>query len=298
MIRGIDLYTSVLQQVRSHANIDFYTSDIAAVESNDDNAGVRAGDKNFSADYVFNSVLLNDWQKDALQKKNIYLLLQHFKGWLIKTEENVFDERIATFMDFRVSQERGTTFIYIMPVSAREALIEYTLFTREALKEEEYDAELAKYLARSLGVNDYSVEHSEFGIIPMTNYPFSKGYGRVINIGTAGGQTKGSSGYSFQFIQKHSEKIIEALIHGEEPLLSKRFSRKRFNLYDSIFLNVLYNKKISGEEIFAMLFKKNTPQQVLKFLDNETTFLEELKIMNTVPLTKFLPASLSEIFAR
>jgi lycopene beta-cyclase len=85
----------------------------------------------------------------------------------------------------------------------------------------------------------------------MTNYPFSGGEKRVINIGTAGGQTKASSGYTFQFIQKHSARIIDALTKGEDPLLNKPFFEKRFSLYDRIFLNVLCKKKMRGDELFA-----------------------------------------------
>ena len=55
---------------------------------------------------------------------------------------------------------------------------------------------------------------------------------------------------------------------------------------------------MSGAKLFATLFSKNSPQQVLKFLDNETTLAEDLKIMNTVPLNKFLPAALHEIVRR
>jgi lycopene beta-cyclase len=53
---------------------------------------------------------------------------------------------------------------------------------------------------------------------------------------------------------------------------------------------------MSGDEIFAHLFKNNPPQRVLKFLDNETSFSEELKIMNSVPTKIFFPAIIHELF--
>src|SRR5204862_5152570 len=114
-------------------------------------------------------------------------------GWLIETNENIFSERIATFMDFRVGQARGAGFVYVLPLSKNKALVEYTLLSEDLLKTEEYDAELSNYIQIILNITNYSVTHSEFGIIPMTNYPFSKGEGRIINAGTAGGSTKSSS---------------------------------------------------------------------------------------------------------
>jgi lycopene beta-cyclase len=296
MIRGIDLFSSVLREAKQRSNIDILTEDVHSVFSNETYAVVKTKEKEFHAGYVFNSIFFNDWKQEALRKKNVYVLLQHFKGWIIETSQNVFDERIATFMDFRISQQRGTAFVYVLPISKNKALIEYTLFTEEVLAQQEYDAELSNYIQAFLGIRNYSVTHTEFGIIPMTNYSFSKGEGRIINIGTAGGQTKASSGYTFQFIQKHAEKIIDALVQGKDLLSTQSVFQKRFNLYDRILLNVLYNKKLRGDKLFAQLFKKNSPQKILKFLDNETSFAEEWKIMNSVPLSKFLPASLKEIF--
>ena len=86
------------------------------------------------------------------------------------------------------------------------------------------------------------------------------------------------------------------MLQEKNPLLTKSFFEKRFNLYDSILLNVLQNKKMSGDKIFAQLFKNNSVQSILKFLDNETSLKEELKIMNSVSLKTFLPAAIKEIF--
>ncbi|MEP6683861.1 MAG: lycopene cyclase family protein, partial [Parafilimonas sp.] len=154
---------------------------------------------------------------------------------------------------------------------------------------------LEQYIQSFLNIKKYTITHTEFGVIPMTNYIFSKGENRIVNIGTAGGQTKASSGYTFQFIQKNSAKIIEALINNKNPLLKETVFEKRFYLYDSILLNVLSNKKMSGAKLFAQLFKKNSPQTILKFLDNETNLKEELKIMNSVSLKTFLPAAIKEM---
>lgn len=295
MIRGIDLYTTVLNEAKQHANIELIYDDVQSVFSNESYAAVKTTENEFHADYVFNSIIFNDWKQHALQQKNVYVLLQHFKGWMIETTENIFDERIATFMDFRVNQDKGATFVYVLPTSEKTALVEYTLFSKEILQQEEYDTALKNYIESFLKIK-YTVTHSEFGVIPMTNYPFSKGGNKIINIGTAGGDTKASSGFTFKFIQKRTTKIIDALLNKKDPLLTQTVFEKRFQLYDSILLNVLQNEKMSGDKLFAQLFKNNTPQTILKFLDNETTIKEELKIMNSVSLKTFLPASIQEIF--
>ena len=55
-----------------------------------------------------------------------------------------------------------------------------------------------------LGLDNYTIVEEEFGVIPMTNtnFPFFKD--GMYYIGTAGGQTKASTGYTFRFIQKQA----------------------------------------------------------------------------------------------
>ena len=175
----------------------------------------------------------------------------------------------------------------------REALVEYTLFTPSLLKPEQYDIELKNYLSDFLGITDYSIKDEEFGIIPMTNEKFhfkKNGW----QIGTAGGQTKASSGYTFQFIQKQSQAIVNCLLAGK-PLDSIQPAPGRFRFYDNTLLYILYHGKMPGDKIFSRLFKKNKPQQVLRFLDNESSLAEELKIISTLPTWPFLKAALKQL---
>jgi len=295
MIRAIDFYNNVFDKAKQHQNILFYYGKVQSVQNENNSAVVTAHDKKLYASYIFNSIIF-DSLTDLKSRLGIYFLFQHFKGWLIQTSSNFFDQRVATFMDFRVSQDKGTAFVYVLPVASNKALIEYTLISEKLLQEQEYDEVLKNYIEAFLKLNDYTIVEKEFGIIPMTNHPFSKGEGRIVNIGTAGGQTKASSGFTFNFIQKHCDDIISALINNKDPHITPVFSKRRFNLYDSTLLNILYNRKMSADKIFADLFKRNKPQRVLKFLDNETNFGEDLKIMRSVSTKIFLPATIKEIF--
>jgi lycopene beta-cyclase len=130
----------------------------------------------------------------------------------------------------------------------------------------------------------------------MTDVAFVKQIGRVINIGTAGGQTKASTGYTFQFIQKHSEKLVAELLQYGYPKNEESRREKRFKVYDSTLLNILSNNKLPGDKIFADLFKKNPVDRVLRFLDNETTLEDEINVMGTLPQSAFMKAALREIF--
>ena len=76
----------------------------------------------------------------------------------------------------------------------------------------------------------------------------------------------------------------------------KKFLRKnRFWFYDLIFLDVLYYENHLGKQLFTDMFKKNDPKTIFKFLDNKSSFMEELKIMLSFPKIIFLSAVLKRI---
>lgn len=289
MIRGIDFYRYCMDVLKAFPNVEFLQESVASFLSGNE-TGIIVNGATYTADYVFNSI---PPQKPALAKKHVWLL-QHFKGWTIETPEPAFDPAAATLMDFRVSQKRGTTFCYVLPVSPTKALVEYTLFTPSLLPEAEYDAELRSYIQHYLKLENYRVTESEFGIIPMTNYPFPRGESNMINIGTAGGQTKGSSGYTFYFIQQHSKKIVEQLVSGKHPRVES--AAKRFHFYDSVLLEVLRQNELEGAAIFSQLFQKNKPQPVLAFLNNASSLPTEVGIIASLPTLPFLKAAIRQAF--
>jgi lycopene beta-cyclase len=290
MLRGIDFYNFVLQLARQFSNIQFIQDKVISIQSNTQTATVVTAQHTYIATYVFNSILFH-------QPIGKYNLLQHFKGWLIESKEAAFNPQQATFMDFSVNQNNGTTFMYVLPISTKQALVEYTLFTSNLLPNENYTHALQHYIEKDLKITRYTVIHEEFGVIPMTDATFQKSDSNIIHIGTAGNQTKASSGYTFQFIQKQTATIVEQLLNNKCPNTKKQWNDKKFQLFDKVLLNVLSNHKMPGHAVFAAIFKKNKPQTVLRFLDNETSLFEDIKIMQSVPINIFLPAAIEEIIA-
>jgi lycopene beta-cyclase len=291
MVKGIDFYNKTLAQIAKYSNIEFLQSEIKSINNIDNGVIVKTTNQEFLAEYAFNSIIFD---RKQIETKNS--LLQHFKGIEIETKENSFDATKATFMDFSINQSRGTSFMYMLPTSPKTALIEYTLFTKTILNQIEYDKELEDYIKNKLGIENYEIKHTEFGIIPMTDYQFKLFDGNIINLGSAAGCVKASSGFAFKFIQKHTHEILNLLEQDKKPQLIRTFNDKKFHLYDSVLLEVIAQNKMQGSEIFASIFKKNPPQLVLKFLDNETNLLEDLKIMASVPMKVFLPVAIKKMF--
>lgn len=290
MIRSNDLYKHVFKHIHQRTNITVVYASVQDIHMSEDKVVAVTDEGTFSGNFLFNSILFQPLKR----KKHSHLLLQHFKGYFIETSAACFDPKQAVFMDFRVSQEHGSTFFYVLPVSSQRALIEYTLFTENLLEENAYDAAIKKYIGEQYPSVSYTVEETEFGIIPMTNMEFRNDQPKILHIGTAGGWTKPSTGFTFKFIQKNTAAIIDAIISGKS-IHAAVAPKKRFHFYDSVFLNVLANRRMEGKDIFEKMFRKNSMQSILSFLDNERNLGTELKILKSLPVGTFTRAAMNEL---
>ena len=291
MIQGIDFYNFVINLAKKFPNVSFLKEPITSISSNVNSATIITEENTYTGNYIFNSTAIFN---PKMTEKNS--LLQHFKGWVIETKEPVFDSEIGRLMDFSVSQENGTTFMYVLPISKTKALIEYTLFSKKILTKEKYTLALEKYIKEDLNITDYTITHEEFGVIPMTLAKFKKNpIKNVINIGTAGGFTKASTGYTFQFIQKDIAKIVKNLKLGKKINTENSFKKQQYAWYDRTLIDVLLTEKMSGKKVFSMIFNKNEPEKILAFLANESRFIDDISIMSSLPIGAFLTSGIKQL---
>jgi lycopene beta-cyclase len=290
MIKGIDFYTFCLNELKSDPRFEIVTEEILGIETVNSQAILKTKNKIYSCDHLFNSAFR------TLNKKIDHInYVQHFKGWLIETEGVSFDVDCPVFMDFSVEQHNDCRFVYIIPFSKNKALVEYTGFSANNLSESVYDNELKYYIENKLGINKYKIIETERGDIPMVESDFINPFGeQVINIGSAGGSSKPSTGYTFYFIQKNTKEIITQLERGSPKLISPK-RKKRFLLYDKILLEILDKKEIAAKKVFTELFQKNNIKNLLAFLNEESTVSEDLSIMNSVSKKHFAVAAIKKI---
>ena len=287
MIRGQDFYAHTLTKIHAAGHITVLKAEIYDIDTIDGLSQLDCSEGSFTADWTFSSLLSNEEVHEA--KKGLFLW-QHFKGWVVKTSFPAFEAEKAIFMDFRVPQLDGSCFVYVLPFDAHSALVEFTVFSEEVWDKSTYDLYLRDYLNQQLGIAEFQIEQTETGRIPMASHLFPVNEGRTIFLGTAGGQTKGSTGYTFQNIQRHSKAIVQALREGKSPRIRQSMAHKRFRLYDNTLLRVLCRRYYPGAELFERLFAGNPPTRVLGFLDETTHPFAELAIMNSVPRWIFAKA--------
>ena len=236
---------------------------------------------NTKSSFIFNSV--------PNIKKNHLNLWQHFCGVEIETKDNFFDEEIFNLMDFDCEQRESVHFFYTLPYSKNKALIETTWLSKmNDNSQKDYDNQIKDYIEKTLKLKNYEITYKEEGAIPLF-YPLYEKERNSINIGTAGGMTRLSTGYTFLNIQEHSRYIRENI---ENITNTKKFGiSKKYQFLDDIFLRVLDENPQMMPDIFFKMFK-SSPKTVIKFLSNKSNIFEDLSIIMKMPKWTFLKALL------
>ncbi|WP_297868641.1 lycopene cyclase family protein [uncultured Flavobacterium sp.] len=290
-INGLDFYELVFKKISENKNIHFLNQKVVDFSELGNHCVVKTEQETFTCNKIFNSI----YNPEVVTAQTKFpLIQQHFIGWFIKCKEAVFTPNCATFMDFSVKQKGNTRFMYVLPTSSTEALLEYTLFSKNLLSKEEYEAEIHKYI-ENLGITEYEIIEKEQGNIPMTCYPFWKHNTKnIINIGSAGGWTKASTGYTFKNASKKSKALVQFL--KSESDFTKFHRKDKFWFYDLLLLDILGSKNELGSKIFSSMFKEGDSRVIFKFLDEETSFSEDLQVIWRCPKMIFVEALFGRIF--
>lgn len=306
MVRGIDFYRHAHERISQHPGNQRLIAPITSIEASTGIVHTTRG--SFQGNYVFNSAITSrpllppadarfpepplSRISDAPKDPHYTWMLQHFKGWVIETPEPVFDADTATFMDYRIDQKGETRFMYVLPLTTHRALVEFTVFSSALCPAEEYDVEIRNYLYKHLNIKHFSIEETEFGVIPMTDFPAKPiAEGHVISIGTVGGFVKPSSGYAFKRTQRKMKAFVDAW-EKTGTLAPEIFSSQTgFKMLDSIMLRVLRDQLVPGDVLFSQLFRKLDAPHVFRFLDEDATFAETVRLVMAPPTLPFLKAA-------
>ncbi len=253
-------YNKVNEKIRKNKNIEFF-KDMKNLNTNDS--------------FIFNSVpLMQDTESN---------LWQHFYGIEIETNKEFFNDQTLDLMDFDCDQRNNVHFFYVLPFSKNRAMIETTWLSRENKSLKDYESQIKSYINR-LGVNDYKINFKEEGAIPLF-YPVYEKEKNKINIGTAGGMTRLSTGYTFLNIQEHSKYIRMNI---ENIRNKKKYEiGKKYQFLDKIFLRVLKKHPEKMPNIFYDMFGASYSTTV-KFLSNKSNILEDLSIIWKMPKWIFI----------
>ena len=250
-------YEKILETLKKNKNIKFF--------------------KNINEIEIKNTKIFNSVPNFKNTKDQLW---QHFFGIEIETEKNFFDEEIFNLMDFDCDQDNSVHFFYTLPFSKKKALIESTWlsdFNHRSINS--YENQLKDYLENHLNIKKYKILFKEKGAIPLFHPKNVKKLNQV-DIGTAGGMTRLSTGYTFLNIQEHSKFIRKNLENVQN--LKPKIIPSKYQFLDKIFLKVLENNPKKMPDIFYKMFSsKNT--SIINFLSNRSNLFEDIQIISKMP---------------
>ncbi len=257
-------YKKINDKLKQNKNINFF-KDINEINSKNS--------------FIFNSV-------PEINSKNNGLW-QHFCGVEIETKNNFFDDEIINLMDFDCEQRNSVHFFYTLPYAKNKALVETTwLSMMQDNSQKDYENQIKEYVENHLNLKDYKINYKEKGAIPLF-YPLNNNEENKLNIGTAGGMTRLSTGYTFLNIQEHSRFIRKNF---ENIAKMKVFEiEKKYQFLDKIFLRVIRKNPEKMPGIFFKMFSSSS-KAVIKFLSNKSNIWEDFSIILKMPKWTFIKA--------
>lgn len=310
-VKSSDFYNHLKSRLAKNPNVSFkYDTVTEVAPMSEDRVGIKTDRESWVSKLVFLSALPTS-NKIAEQHKlshylgrteeyNSLFLWQSFVGYRIKTSKPIFNPLEMTMMDFNAPQDRFTQFFYELPFSENEALIEFTRFGTEIIDYDYAVNELEEHLKAKN--TTYEVLEIEKGAIPMTPH-FDQlrsklpEYQNIVYLGALAGALKPTTGYGFKRMHQYAEKLTHALKKKEKKPLPTMKRKWRFRVYDILLLQILNDTPHQGKIIFETLFKNQSIVRVLKFLDEDTSFFEEILIFCKLPLLPFIK-SLYKYFFR
>ena len=151
-------------------------------------------------------------------------------------------------------------------------------------------------LSKYYNTTNYKIIKSEYGIIPMTSYPFYKESTKnVTKIGTAGGWIKPSTGYSFKSCEKYCLKILNNIKEGKKIGI---IPEKKYSFLDKILLGVLSQYNHRGETVFYKMIKRNPTKRLLEFLNEESKLLDIAKIIISMRSIYFVRVLIKSLYKK
>ncbi|MEF8833826.1 MAG: lycopene cyclase family protein [Halofilum sp. (in: g-proteobacteria)] len=220
-------------------------------------------------------------------------LWQVFHGAEITVGHDRFDPTKATLMDF-ASDHDDIRFCYILPTSARRALVEITAFRRDPCAAD-IPAHLDTWIDDHLGDHATRVREEQ-GRLPMMPLPEPEcGDPRIITAGTAAGWMRPASGYLFSACQRGARDLAQQALcakasstwHWRRP----RVRAADLDLLDRIFLHALRGAPADAPTWFLRLFERTGGERQARFLSDVPTLGDRLAIIAALPPGPMLHAA-------
>jgi lycopene beta-cyclase len=284
MIEAQAFYADALQQIQQNSRITLLLGcEVTAIEQHESlrwNITTKQG--------VYQTSRVIDTRPVAQPKFIGPHLWQSFFGQVLRVDQDQFDPSCVELMQFDQDTEYGVSFTYLLPLDARSALIETTVFHQVPVTEIVLRARLKRKLTTLIGDEAFTLLRHEYAVLPMgvIQKPKVPRPG-LVQAGLTAGAARPSSGYAFQRIQRWAASCAEALLAGK-PAVAQGDDSWLARSMDSLFLRVLRQSPEHGPAIFMSMFRAMDIARIVRFMNDQATLLDRLALIKSMPLGAFL----------
>tara|TARA_B100001059_G_scaffold107707_1_gene107397 strand:- start:1155 stop:2390 length:1236 start_codon:yes stop_codon:yes gene_type:complete len=295
-IKAADFFDYCFERFANHGKVTMLfnkaVDDIAVGTST---VTVRSDDFSITAIHGFDS------RPPSLTNVGRGSLLQCFTGAWVESTKPIFCPQTAHLMADIKTVGDAIEFIYILPLSRREALIEVTQFSPKA-KSLKHLKQLTLEVLDTFGLGSEDVTGWEGGILPMTTHidptivdeKGSNTSNQWRNIGIRGNCIRAATGYAFSQIQQDSQRIARQITGQKIATYEEKTISLNAGLYtwlDSIFLMALTQRPELAPEVFKRMARGTTGEQFARFMTERASALDLIKVIGSMPKRAFVRAA-------
>lgn len=289
LISALSYKQYIIKQISNNPNISFIKDTLLRYSMDTNVLTLVTKNNTYKTKLLFDSTY-------NIQQYQTYdhLLYMHAFTQEIKTNKKRFNPSSMTFLDFRSGTD--SSFCYSLPITNNRAVFQLTTTCKNPLlNKKRYEKELKLYLSQIQKLHSYEIVNEQYGIIPLTDKVFQRKVNPfVMNIGLNGGQIKPSTGFGFTKIIEDSKTIVDSLEKNDEPFFI-RHTPSYYSVCDSVFLEIISSQPKRMKHIFKDMFQyvKN-PEDIFKFLNEQSSLFEIIKLFKNVNYYPFIKALLSK----
>jgi lycopene beta-cyclase len=267
MIRGDDFFSSTLHALESNGvEFSWGCSNVEILGN-----AIRADNRTQTFDAVVDAAFEANTSQATLW--------QSFAGIWVTAQRPVFDPSAALLMDLHESSvEAPVSFLYVLPISERTALVEHTTFSPSPMPKGYHLDRCFSWIERTHGAR-VQPGATEYGRIPMgLQTPKAA---TSLTVGSAAGIVRPATGYAFVRAQEQARQVAKNIL-GHEPIPTHVYPRW-LTLGDSLFLRALLNAPERGRQIMEGLLSRAPGDSLIAFLSGEVSPLDALSVWLSAP---------------
>lgn len=210
-----------------------------------------------------------------------FRMIQSFFGTEVEFQKPHQIEAVG-LMNRIEATDSGIRFVYVLPLSAKRALIEHTDFTTKPADLSTLQTMNMDHLRREFPTNSFQTLRRESAHIPMGFK--SKETHLGIPIGARGGMTRDATGYGYRTIRYACEAIARDLITNNR---ASRYNPSIITQWaDTVFLNLIDQRPDSIPEILLTIARRMTADQFAAFMMMQTP-RDVFRILWSAPIKPF-----------